>query len=102
MIPTTLVVRKLIDRRLFPVLNALVAFYFVDQLRMIAASQAILSRVLLLAEMLGGALFVGWLLGPARFGCFGGQQSPLEGRWHGLPGCVGVFALAFIADAWAT
>jgi hypothetical protein len=68
LIPTTLVVRGLIDRRLFPVLNALVAFYFIDQLCMIAASQAILSRVLLLGEMLGGALFFGWLLGPAGFG----------------------------------
>jgi hypothetical protein len=99
MIPTILVVRKLLDRRLFPVLNALVIFYFVDQLRVVAASQAVLSRLLLLAEMLGGALFVGWLLGAGRFG------TATEGNrfWRAIgKGCgvaLGWFAAASIADA---
>ena len=70
LIPTAWVVRRLIERPLFPVLNALVVFYFIDQLRTVAASQALLSRVLLLAEMLAGATFVGWLL---RFAGFGRQ-----------------------------
>jgi small-conductance mechanosensitive channel len=99
LIPTTLLVRKLIDRRLFPVLNALVVFYFVDQLRMIAASQAILSRGLLLAEMLGGALFVGWLLGPARFGTVQASNRPERAIRAGCRVAVGVFALAFILDS---
>ena len=99
MIPTILVVRKLIDRRLFPILNALVIFYFVDQLRVIAASQAVLSRLLLLAEMLGGALFVGWLLGPGQF-----RTAPAGNRFWGAIGtacwvALGWFALAFLADA---
>jgi hypothetical protein len=68
LIPTTLVLRKLINPRLFPVLNALVIFYFVDQLRMVAASLTVLSRLLLLVEMLGGGLFACWLLGPGGFG----------------------------------
>jgi len=99
MIPTILVVRKLIDRRLFPVLNALVIFYFVDQLRGVAASQAVLSRLLLMAEMLGGILFVGWLLGPGRFGtapagnCF--WKAIGKACWVAL----GWFAVAFLADA---
>jgi small-conductance mechanosensitive channel len=99
MIPTILVVRKLIDRRLFPVLNALVVFYFVDQLRVVAASQAVLSRLLLMAEMLGGALFVGWLLGPGQF-----RTAPAGNRfWQAIgKACwvaLGWFAAAFIADA---
>jgi small-conductance mechanosensitive channel len=99
MIPAILVVRKLIDRRLFPVLNALVIFYFVDQLRAVAASQVVLSRLLLVAEMLGGALFVGWLLGPGRFG-----TAPAGDRsWKAIgTACwiaLGWFAAAFIADA---
>jgi small-conductance mechanosensitive channel len=98
-IPTTLVVRKLIDRRLFPVLNALVVFYFVDQLRVVAASQAVLSRLLLLAEMLGGALFVGWLLGSGRFGTApeGNRFWRVIGKGCGV--ALGWFAAAFIADA---
>jgi small-conductance mechanosensitive channel len=98
-IPTTLVVRKLLDRRLFPVLNALVIFYFVDQLRVVAASQAVLSRLLLMAEMLGGAFLAGWLLGSGRFG-----TAPEGNRsWRAIgKGCgvaLGWFAAAFIADA---
>jgi small-conductance mechanosensitive channel len=98
-IPTILVVRKLIDRRLFPVLNVLVVFYFVDQLRLVAASQAVVSRLLLLAEMLGGTLFVGWLLGSGRFAI--AQEADRFQRAIGK-GCrvaLGGFAAAFIADA---
>ena len=99
MIPAILVVRKLIDRRLFPVLNALVVFYFVDQLRVVAASQAVLSRLLLMAEMLGGALFAGWLLRPGRFG-----TAPAGNRFWKAIGkacwvALGWFAAAFLADA---
>ena len=99
MIPAILVVRRLIDRRLFPVLNALVIFYFVDQLQVVAASQAVLSRLLLLAEMLGGFLFVGWLLLSGRF-----ATAPEDNRfWKAIgKACVvalGWFAAAFIADA---
>jgi len=99
MIPTVVVVRKLIDRRLFPVLNALVVFYFVDQLRLVAASQAVLSRFLLMTEMLGGALFAGWLLRPGRFGT--GQDG--NRFWQGIGKACGValgwFAATFLADA---
>ena len=98
-IPAILVVRRLIDRRLYPVLNALVVFYFVDQLRMVAASQAVLSRFLLLAEMLGGALFVGWLRRSDRFG-----TAPADNRFWKAVGkactlAAGWFTAAFIADA---
>jgi small-conductance mechanosensitive channel len=99
MIPTVLVVRKLIDRRLFPVLNLLVILYFVDQLRAVAASQAVVSRLLLLAEMLGGALFMGWLLGPGRF-----RTAPEGNRFWKAIGkacwvALGWFAAAFLTDA---
>jgi small-conductance mechanosensitive channel len=98
LVPTILVVRRLIDRRLFPVLNALVVFYFIDQWRMIAASQAILSRVLLLGEMLGGALFFGWLLGPAGFGTSLNSNRLWKAVGLGCRVALGVFALAFILD----
>jgi small-conductance mechanosensitive channel len=99
MIPTILVVRKLIDRRLFPVLNALVVFYFVDQLRVVAASQAVLSRLLLLAEMLGGGLFVGWLLGPGRLGTAKEDSRFWKAIGKACWVALGWFAAAFIADA---
>jgi small-conductance mechanosensitive channel len=96
-IPTALLVRKLIDRRLFAVLNALVVFYFVDQLRVVASSQAILSRLLLLAEMLCGILFVGWLLAAGRLAS--GPNAPRF--WKAIAtGCR--VALAWCAAAFIT
>lgn len=57
LVPTALILRKLISERLFPLVIALVTFYFVDQLRIIVASHALLSRLLFLAEMLAAMLF---------------------------------------------
>jgi small-conductance mechanosensitive channel len=99
MIPTILVVRKLIDRRLFPVLNALVVFYFVDQLRVVAASQAVLSRLLFMMEMLGGALFASWLLRPGRFGAAQAGDRFWKGIGKACGVALGWFAAAFLADA---
>jgi potassium efflux system protein len=98
-IPAILVVRRLIDRRLYPVLSALVVFYFVDQVRTVAASQAVLSRALLLIEMLAGAVFTGWLLWSGQF------KDEAKGNrfWKAVnKGCMvalGWFAAAFLADA---
>ncbi len=99
MIPTILVVRKLIDRRLFPVLNALVIFYFVDQLRVVASSLAVLSRLLLMAEMFWGILFVGWLLGPGRFGAAPDGSRLWKAIGKACWVALGWFAVAFLADA---
>lgn len=66
LVPTIIILRQLVERPLFPVLNALVVFYFVDQLRAISAALPVLSRLLFLLEMLGGLVFVAWLIKSAR------------------------------------
>ena len=58
LIPTVIILRRLIDRRWFSILDALVVFYFLDQLRSICAVVAVLARLLLLIEMLGGFLLL--------------------------------------------
>jgi potassium efflux system protein len=63
LIPTVVILRRLLDRNLAPILNALVIMYFVDQLRVLAASLSELARVLFLGQMLGVSLFLFWLLG---------------------------------------
>lgn len=98
LIPATLVVRRLLDQRLLPVLNVLTAVYFLDQIRMLAASQAVLSRLLLLAEVLGAALFTLWLRVPGRF-----ETAPEESRFRQRVGgtCRVVLiwcVLAFMTD----
>ena len=63
LIPTTLILRRLIDRTLFPILNALLVFYFVDQLRLTTAALPLFSsRFIFIAEMAGGTLFLLWLI----------------------------------------
>lgn len=66
LIPAILILRRLLDRHLFPVLNLLVVFYFVDQLRTIAEGFPIAARLLFLAEMAGGCGFLAWMLWARR------------------------------------
>jgi potassium efflux system protein len=66
LIPTIKILRKLLHRNFYPILNALIVLYFVGQVRIIAASVVEFSRLLFLAEMLGGALFLFWLIRTAH------------------------------------
>jgi small-conductance mechanosensitive channel len=62
LIPTALILRRLLERNLVPILNAMVVMYFVDQLRQICASVPLLARLLLLGQTLGAILFLIWLI----------------------------------------
>ena len=96
MIPTILVVRKLIDRRLFPVLNALVVFYFVDQLRHGRRFAGRLVRGCCWWRRCWAALCLSvWLLGLGRFGAAPDGQPLLEGHWQSLRGGVGLVCGGF-------
>jgi small-conductance mechanosensitive channel len=62
LIPIVVVLRSLLDRHLFPIVNALVVFYFVAQLRALAAFIPVLSRIILLLETVGGLIFLIWYI----------------------------------------
>jgi potassium-dependent mechanosensitive channel len=62
LIPTALILRRLIERTLFPIISALLIFFFVDQLRLITAPVPLWSRSVFGLEMLGGTLFLIWLI----------------------------------------
>lgn len=66
LIPIVVLLRRLIDRHLFPIVNALVVFYFVAQLRVLAASIPVLSRIILLLETVGGLIFLIWFIRARR------------------------------------
>jgi len=66
LIPIVVLLRGLIDRHLFPIVNALVVFYFLAQMRAVAASIPVLSRIILLLEMLGGVIFLLWFIRARR------------------------------------
>jgi potassium-dependent mechanosensitive channel len=62
LIPTILILRKLLQPHSYPILYALVVMYFVSTLRLLAASLPHSGRLLFLIQMLGGSLFFVWLL----------------------------------------
>jgi small-conductance mechanosensitive channel len=62
LIPIVMVLRSLIDRHLFPLVNALVVFYLMAQLRVLTAPIPALSRVILLLETAGGLIFLIWFV----------------------------------------
>ncbi len=61
LVPIIIILRKLVERPLYPVFHALLIFYLLDQIQSIAELVPIYARLLLLAEMLGGFLFFLWL-----------------------------------------
>jgi len=66
LIPIVVVLRSLIDRHLFPLVNALVVFYLVAQIRVVTASIPVLSRLILLLETVGGLIFLIWFVRTRR------------------------------------
>lgn len=62
LVPTIILLRRLIEPRLFPILNALVVFFFLEEFRSVAAMPPATARAFLLAEILGAVIFLGWLL----------------------------------------
>lgn len=66
LVPISLILRGLIQRPLFPVLNALFVFVLLAQIRKVAATVPELSRLLLLLEMTGGVVFLVWFIRSTR------------------------------------
>ncbi len=62
LVPAVIILRRLIERGMYPVLYALVAFYVIDQVRLVAAPLQLAPRLIVLAEMAGAALFTAWLV----------------------------------------
>lgn len=68
LIPIVILLRHLMERHFFPILNALVVFYVLAQVRALAAGLPVLSRIILLLEMVGGGIFLVWFIRFTRVG----------------------------------
>ncbi|MBV9998561.1 MAG: mechanosensitive ion channel [Verrucomicrobia bacterium] len=66
LIPTVLLLRRLVEPRHFPILYACISFWLLNELRLVTASLPAVARGLLLIETLGGLLFSIWLLKSER------------------------------------
>ncbi|MGA8656231.1 MAG: mechanosensitive ion channel domain-containing protein [Chthoniobacterales bacterium] len=62
LIPTVVILRRLLLRNAYPILNAIVILYFVGQLRVLAASLPVLARFIFLGQVLGASVFLVWVL----------------------------------------
>jgi small-conductance mechanosensitive channel len=60
LVPAVLVLRRLAPSYLRPLLYAVLALFFIDQLRGVMASIDLVPRIVFVVEMLGGALFLLW------------------------------------------
>jgi len=60
LIPTVLILRRLLHRNLFPILYALIGLFLVGNLRVITASLPVIARFFFLVQMLGGFCFLIW------------------------------------------
>ncbi|HEY5752663.1 MAG TPA: mechanosensitive ion channel domain-containing protein [Chthoniobacterales bacterium] len=61
-IPTILIMRRMVEFSLWRLLNALAVFYGIGLFLTVTASLPVVSRIVLLAETLGGAVFCVWFL----------------------------------------
>jgi potassium efflux system protein len=62
LVPSVVLLRRLIEPRLFVILYALIAFYFLEEFRSVAGLSMAGARAFLLAEILAAVVFLGWLL----------------------------------------
>src|SRR6516164_5404053 len=62
LIPTVAVLRRLLLRASYPILNGLVILYFVGIIRVLTASLPVLGRFIFLGQVLGATVFVIWVL----------------------------------------
>ena len=99
LVPAILILRRLLDRHLFPILNALVVFYAIDQFLTVADALPILARLLFLAEMGGGALFLVWLLRAGQLDALREQDERLaKVTFPCLRLTLAVFLASFLAN----
>jgi potassium-dependent mechanosensitive channel len=100
LIPTALILRRLMDRTLFPILNALIVFYFVDQLRLIATALPLSGRFVFAAEMLGATLFLIWLIRSKHLSTIGANTTKRFARAIRVAAQIGliVFPATLLAN----
>lgn len=100
LVPGVVFLRRVLDRPFFPILYAMVVFYFVDQLRAITATLPLVTRVLFLLEILGVIIFLIWFLRSKWLS----QKIPVSHHRiftvlkKAIPFVLGAFSLAFLAN----
>ena len=95
-IPTALVLRRLLVRNAYPILNAIVIMYFVGQLRILAASLPVLARFIFLGQVLGASVFLVWVLRSWRLPA---EAAETHGRVWRIIRAIGKIGLVILPAA---
>jgi potassium-dependent mechanosensitive channel len=77
LVPTVLILRRLIQRNLFPILYALVGLFLIGNLRVLTASLPVIARFFFLVQMVGGFCFLIWLVRSGLVSPKPGEGGPL-------------------------
>jgi len=77
LVPTVVIVRRLIAPAVYPILYVLVGFYALDQVREVVAVLPLVSRILFVGQMAAGALAMAWFVRHLRK--VGTSAGPLSG-----------------------
>lgn len=100
LVPTVLIVRRLISPRLYGILNVLVVLFLLDQLRSILTVQPLVYRLLFLAEMAAITIYI--LVLVRGFPAARGSDGRLAKRWAAAHivarTAIAFFTFAFIAN----
>jgi potassium-dependent mechanosensitive channel len=99
-VPGVILLRRLVDRPLYSILNALVVLYFVDRIREVFAAQPFTARLIFAAELVGAILFLLWFLKTKSI------KKKIEARHYGIysairrfvPIALAVFGFALAAN----
>ncbi len=98
LVPTVFIVRRLIDRPLYALLDALVGFYVLDQFRLIVQALPMAARLVDLFEFTVVIVFVSWyILKPAH----GDESEAEDARIHWASRFASYVALAIFLVACA-
>jgi potassium-dependent mechanosensitive channel len=62
LVPAVVVLRRLLLRNAYPILNSIVILFFVGELRLLAAPLPVLARFIFLGQILGGIYVAVWIL----------------------------------------
>lgn len=92
LLPAAILLRRLLDAALLPLLNLLLCLFFADQLRILMSSHTMLARLLFNVELIGGLVCLWWVRPKAGSAARSGLLSFVAG------GCVVVLVLALLVS----
>jgi small-conductance mechanosensitive channel len=96
LVPITILLRHLIDRHLYPFLNAVILFYLLNHARALTSGIPVLARALLLLQSAAGVLFALWFVRSTR--SFDGNAPSARMARLAARLAIPLFAVVFITN----